>query len=105
VKHWWNAAVFCGAAPLATGLSIFAVWYAGRADWLMAAGLFNIVAGLVLVAVGLACLIVYCWRAKSSALMGWKARAVLAGLLRLFNFAAAAGLMFAASYCPELEVP
>jgi hypothetical protein len=64
----------------------------------MLAGFFNIAAGLVLVAVGLVCLIVYCWRAKSSALMGWKARAVVAGLLLLFNFPAAAGLAFAANY-------
>ena len=87
-----------GAAPLTSGLIIFAAWRVSRADWLMGAGVVNIAAGLLLVAIGLVCLIVYCWRARASGAKGWKARAALGGLLLLSNFPAAAGLTFAAAY-------
>lgn len=98
MKYWWNAAVLCGAVPLTAGLIIFAIWCASRAAWLMEAGFFTIAAGLVLVVIGLVCLIVYCRRARSGGVMGWKARAALGGLLLFFNFPAAAGLTVAALY-------
>lgn len=49
-------ALFCGAAPLVTGVSIFALWLVTRWPWLMAAGAVTIAAGLVLFLIGLGAL-------------------------------------------------
>jgi hypothetical protein len=96
----FKTAIACGALPLLTGSSIFAVWIVTRWDWLMGAGWFTLYAGLILVAVGAIALGRYRWLASlcSSKMTDRRFRlstCACAGLL-LSNFPVAAGIIVAA---------
>ena len=56
---WYKLSLACGLIPLTTGGLIFFSWLASREDWLMTAGIFNIMAGLALFVCGLIFLFVY----------------------------------------------
>jgi hypothetical protein len=60
--------------------------------------LWNIGAGLAVVALGVVCLGIYCFRARSSQVQGWKRRALVAALLIAANFPVAGALVVSAEY-------
>ena len=49
-------AILSGATPLLTGVLIYGSWRLTQAEWLMSAGLINIVAGLAMFLAGVICL-------------------------------------------------
>jgi len=61
VKRSYRLAVYCGAAPLATGTSLFLLWLATRWDRLFFAGTAVIYGGLALFVVGVGALVRYAW--------------------------------------------
>jgi hypothetical protein len=85
----YRAALFCGAAPLLAGLSILLLWIVTRAEILAAAGLWCILLGTGSVVLGIMLLILWS-QTLDSGFSYWK-RQVVAILLLLINFPAAAG--------------
>lgn len=60
----YKASLLCGLAPLVTGSSIFALWYATRADVFVTLGLFTIASGVCLAGIGFLCLTLHLVRRR-----------------------------------------
>ena len=92
VRYLVRWALWFGALPLVTGVSITIAWVRTEADWLVSAGLFNIAIGLLLFMVGLLAL-GSAWldtRQSSEKLPpGTRRKAWLAWILLFANFPAA----------------
>jgi hypothetical protein len=91
VKASYRVALACGAAPLVAGISVFLLWLATHAAWLMAAGTIVIFVGLACFGVGLLALGRFCWLALAAPeppRRFWAATALCAALL-VSNFPAA----------------
>jgi hypothetical protein len=93
MRHFFLAAILCGALPLILGMTIYSLWRATGADWLMLAGLLNIGLGCLLLGAGSLCLALYARRARAAAIPAWRIRVFAAGALLLLNFPAAAMLV------------
>ena len=88
-----KAAIACGAVPLAIGTTIYVTWRITRWDWLMAAGLFTVLGGLVVFVIGTGCLIAYVGgnaRREKHRRVSLGIQTLLVGGLLLVNFPAAA---------------
>jgi hypothetical protein len=85
----YRIALFCGACPLVVGVSVFLLWMAFHWDWLMDAGIWTIVGGILLFMVGAISLIVShqgeMKAAKITCGKVWRSTLLCAGLL-LSNF-------------------
>jgi len=90
-------ALFCGGFPLVAGVTIFLLWWATGSEWLMLAGIWNIIVGLALFAVGLVSLIFSCSLQLFRSDLPRPRAGVqsLALLLLLANFPAALGIWVA----------
>lgn len=88
----FQLAVFCGAAPLVVGCSLFAIWLFVRLEILAGAGVWTMIVGFYLVLLGFLALGWHWWRARKSGNYDysktWKHMALCA-LLLLSNFPAA----------------
>ena len=87
---WYTLSLASGLIPLITGGIIFFSWLVARADWLMSAGVYNIIAGLVLFACGLVCLLVYGLKERKLSRRYPTKRIIASLAILLFNFPAAA---------------
>lgn len=76
-RAWLGVALFCGLAPLALGVAIFALWLPTRWELLTSAGLLTMIGGTCLFPVGLGGL----WASKVR-----DRRALFALLLLILNF-------------------
>ena len=85
----YRTALFCGSAPLLTGVLLFVSWLPTRATWLELAGLWTIVGGVVLCGIGVVCLLAFlvqvCRQSRDTRRYWWP-RLWLAGLLLVANF-------------------
>ena len=96
----YRIAFFCGALPLCSGVSIFALWCLTRWDWLVLAGFWVIGVGLIFVMVGLTALLRF-WTLRgkdashSQSHNRWATAIGLAALLS--NFPAAIAIVVAVS--------
>ena len=81
-------ALIFGAVPLVAGCGIFLVWCATGWEWLQAAGMLNILMGLIAFVLGLCCLLSFFIRTMQRRPLDWSqlALGVGAGLLLLANF-------------------
>lgn len=95
---WYKLSLASGLTPLTTGGLIFISWLVTRADWLMLAGIYNIMAGLALFVCGLVFLLVYGQKErKISNNYPIKRTLISLGIL-LLNFPAAALAIYSAEY-------
>ena len=88
-----TTAIVCGAIPLALGTAIYVTWRVISWDWLMAAGLFTVLGGLLLFVIGAGCLIKYVFReadCKRDRRVSLELQTLLVGGLLFVNFPAAA---------------
>ncbi len=88
-----QTAIACGAIPLTLGTAIYVAWRVANWDWLMAAGLFTVLGGLLLFAIGAGCLVVYVIREARNGQphrIPLGLQSLLVGGLLLVNFPAAA---------------
>ncbi len=83
--RWYRASLFCGAAPLLTGIAIFLTWLVFGWYQLMAAGLFTILGGTVLVIAGAIFLTAHVKQGRREAGFRWS-RVYAAAALLLVNF-------------------
>jgi hypothetical protein len=88
-----------GAAPLASGLSIFLLWLATDWKWLQLAGMLTLFAGFVPVLAGLVCLGI--WTLKMVRSGDWSrdrlmGRMIFVTLVLIINFPVAAGILWTA---------
>ncbi len=96
----YRIAFFCGALPLCSGVSVFALWCLTRWDWLVLAGFWVIGVGLIFVMVGLTALLRF-WTLSGKAASHsqshnrWATAICLATLLS--NFPAAIAIVVAVS--------
>ncbi len=95
---WYKLSLASGLIPLIIGGLIFFSWLVTRADWLMLAGIYNIMAGLALFLCGLGFLLVYGQKERKLGI-GYpvKRTLILLGIL-LFNFPTAALVLYSAEY-------
>lgn len=87
------AAIACGAIPLTLGTLIYWTWRTTRWEWLPGAGLYTILAGLVLFAAGVICLAVYMvreGRVERTRRVPLGLQGLIVGGLLVVNFPAAA---------------
>jgi hypothetical protein len=95
----YRISLWCGALPLASGISIFALWYLTRAEFLVRAGLALLGSGWMLLVVGVISLLLHL-RGEHSPDVVSRRRLLRQGLfsggLLLANFPAAAGILIAA---------
>jgi hypothetical protein len=92
-------ALVCGLVPLVTGISIFFLWKELRWPWLMEAGQWTLLGGLLLFVIGMLCLVLYIARSRAErqTSIGRLARqSVLPLCLLLVNFPVAVVLAMAA---------
>lgn len=91
-KTFYRFAMFCGIAPLLTGTLIFALWLLARWDWLIPAGIYTIIGGVLLVGAGALSLLVYAFDAglRGDSLL----KSLVCGAMLLTNFPAAAGIVW-----------
>ncbi len=98
MNRTYRAAVFCGATPLVTGVSIFILWIITRWEWLILAGLLTLFGGPIVFVFGILALAQYYQSAMRSTELN-KRDVSLATLgclgLLLSNFLVAAGIMIA----------
>jgi len=83
--RWYWAALFCGAAPLVVGVSIFLTWVVFGWNQLMAAGMFTILGGTALVIAGAIFLTVHVNQGRLTERFRWN-RVYAAAALLLVNF-------------------
>ncbi len=86
------------------GCLIFFGWLGTRADWLIFAGIYNIMAGLVLFLFGLLCLFVYGQKERKSGNAYPVRRSLISLGLLLFNFPAAALALYSVQYVMSTSV-
>lgn len=92
-------AIFCGAYPLCVGTSVFLLWLPWRWSWLVAAGIYNLYAGVAFTIVGGLALGHAAWRYRrnpAEKLQFWTGLSLAIGLL-LGNFPVAGAIFNAAS--------
>jgi hypothetical protein len=95
---WYKLSLTSGLIPLATGCLIFFSWLVTRADWLMLAGIYNIITGLALFVCGLFFLLVY-GQNERKLNNGYPLERTLISLgVLLFNFPAAVLALYSAEY-------
>src|SRR4051794_23588678 len=58
----YRIAIACGWLPMAAGITVFLLWLATDSGLFMVAGLFILLLGSLLFAIGIICLIIYAWR-------------------------------------------
>jgi hypothetical protein len=95
---WYKLAMASGLAPLIAGVGIFAAWLVTRADWFMGAGIYNLMAGLVLFFCGLVFLLVYGLGERKSGNSFPKKQTLIALAILLLNFPTAAVVIYAVKY-------
>lgn len=98
MNRWYSISLWCGLLPLCTGTTIFFTWLIIRADWLMLAGIFTIYAGLVLFCTGTMSLAVYFFKARANKSTGYWKKSIVALIILLANFPAAATILSAVLY-------
>jgi hypothetical protein len=95
----YRISLWCGALPLASGVSIFALWYLMRAEFLVRAGLALLGSGWMLLVVGLISLLLHLSGEHSRDVVSRRRllrQGLFSGGLLLANFPAAAGILVAA---------
>jgi hypothetical protein len=93
-----RSAFICGLIPLITGTSIFLLWVVTRWDWLIAAGMLTIMAGIVASLFGIACLVASRLDRPAVEIGGSRResrRRIIALLIILSNFPVAASIVVA----------
>lgn len=98
MNRWHRIAFICGLLPFLAGTTIFAVWLLTRLDWLILAGYFTIIIGLLLFVGGLVSIFVATRKAKQQA-TPYKRKNLLILVVLLLNFPVAMGM---ASYALHL---
>jgi hypothetical protein len=95
---WYKLSLASGLTPLIAGCIIFLSWLATRADWLMLAGVYNIMAGLALFVCGLGFLLVYGQKERKLTDRYPVKRTLISLGILLFNFPVAALALYSAEY-------
>ena len=98
MKLSYKIALFCGLAPLIAGMLILLGCITSEADIFIVAGLFNIFIGLVLFVIGVISLGFYIKETKPFSANGKLKSVIIAMLLLLVNFPAAAACVYAVIY-------
>jgi hypothetical protein len=97
----YRISLWCGALPLASGVSIFALWCLTRAEFLARAGLALLGSGWMVLVVGLISLLLHVCGEQSRDLVGRRRllrQGLFSGGLLLANFPAAAAVLVAAAW-------
>lgn len=95
---WYKLTLSCGLTPLIAGSVIFIAWLSTREDWLVLAGMYNLMLGLALFTCGLIFLFTYGQKElKDGRAYPIKRSLISLGIL-LFNFPAAALALYSADY-------
>jgi hypothetical protein len=97
----YRLSLWCGALPLACGISLFALWYLTRADFLAMAGLALLRGGWMLIIVGLVSLLLHLswgYHIGIASRPQLLRQGLLSGGLLLANIPAAAGVIAAAAF-------
>jgi uncharacterized membrane protein len=95
---WYKLALASGLAPLIAGVGIFAAWLVTRADWFMGAGIYNLMAGLVLFFCGLVFLLVYGQVERKSGKRFPQKQTVIGLAILLLNFPTSALIIYSVEY-------
>ncbi len=101
---WYKLSLISGLAPLTIGFLIFFGWLSTRADCLMFAGTYNIMAGLAFFLFGLVCLFVYGQQERESGNAYPVKKSLISLGVLLFNFPAAALALYSAYYVTSTSV-
>jgi hypothetical protein len=95
---WYKLALASGLAPLIAGVGIFAAWLVTRADWFMGAGIYNLMAGLVLFFCGLVFLLVHCLVERKSGKRFPQKQTLIGLAILLLNFPTSALIIYSVEY-------
>lgn len=88
---WYRLGLISALLPLVTGAVILVAWLVTRQNWLMMAGIYTIICGLILFSMGVVAIIVIARLAKKQGLP-CKKKIILLTCLLLLNFPVAMGM-------------